>query len=48
MKLWIVRFYKSARIMVFAKNIYHAKIEARKLRPDCTNKQIVEVRRIGK
>lgn len=34
-------------VMVFSNNIDDAKVEARKLRPDCSNIEIVEVRKIG-
>jgi len=47
-KLWIVQFDKLIKVLVFAKDIDEAKIEARLLRPDCKFKKIVSVRRIGK
>lgn len=44
--LWKVRFNLMIRVLVFANNIDDAKEEARRLRPDCKHKRIVEVSRI--
>lgn len=44
--LWIVRFAKCVRVMLFAPDIDTAKTEARRLRPDCSDKKIVEVYRL--
>ncbi len=46
MYLWKVRFNKMVRVLVFAKDIDHAKVEARTLRPDCEDRKIVEVVRL--